>query len=140
MNEHLKYGDITEKVIWCAMKVHQKMSNGYLEAVYQNCLAIEMDKAGINYEREVELPIFYEDIKVGKRRVDFMIEEKVLVELKAQAELTNAHLAQGLNYLETHNLEVGLLINFGAKSLQFRRLINERKVQQKNPGKYIINP
>lgn len=140
MNEHLKYSDITEKVIGCAMRVHQKMKNGYLESVYQNCLAIELDKAGVQYTKEVELPIYYEEVKVGKRRVDFLIEEKIVVELKAQVELTNAHLAQGLNYLETHNLEIGLLINFGAKSLQFRRLINERKLQQKNPEKSITNP
>lgn len=140
MNEHLKYSDITEKVVGCAMRVHQKMKNGYLESVYQNCLAIELDKAGVQYTKEVELPIYYEEVKVGKRRVDFLIEEKIVVELKAQVELTNAHLAQGLNYLETHNLEIGLLINFGAKSLQFRRLINERKLQQKNPEKSITNP
>lgn len=135
MNEHLKYSDITEKLIGCAMRVHQKMKNGYLESVYQNCLAIELDKAGVRYTKEVELPIYYEEVKVGKRRVDFLIEEKIIVELKAQVELNNAHLAQGLNYLETHNLEIGLLINFGSKSLQFRRLINERKLQQKNPEK-----
>jgi GxxExxY protein len=135
----LKYSDITEKIIGCAMKVHGKMRSGYVEAVYQKCLSIEFEKSGLHFQMEVDHPIYYEGIIVGRRRVDFLIDDKIVVELKALSEFTNAHIAQALNYLETHQLEIGLLINFGAKSLQFKRLINERKLlssQQKNP----INP
>jgi GxxExxY protein len=121
-----KYSEITEGVIGCAMRVHQKMRNGYPELIYHNCLVIEFRKTGIKFQNEVELPIFYEGIEVGKRRIDFLIESKVVLEIKAITELTDAHLAQGLNYLEGLNLEVGLLINFGSKSLEIKRLINNK--------------
>jgi GxxExxY protein len=144
MSEELKYGELTQKIIGCAMKVHSKMKNGYNELVYSRCLAIEFDKAGIKYQKELELPIYYDEIMVSKRRVDFMVEDKVVVELKAITELTNENLAQGLNYLECHQLEIGLLINFGSKSLQFKRLINQRKLQALknvvNPIQNLINP
>lgn len=135
----LKYSDITEKIIGCAMKVHSKMRNGYVEAVYQKCLAIELHKTGLRFETEVDHPIYYDELVVGRRRVDFLIEEKIVVEIKALTDITDAHIAQGLNYLEVRHLEIGLLINFGAKSLQFKRLINERKLmntKNQNP----INP
>lgn len=119
------------------MIVHRKMRNGYIEAVYGKCLAIELKKAGVSFEQEVEVPIHYDDLVVGKRRVDFIIERKVMVEIKAMSEITDTHLAQVLNYLETHQFEVGLLINFGAKSLQFKRLIHQKKLQQINNP---INP
>ena len=137
---NLKYSDVTEKIIGCAMTVHRKMNAGYVETVYQKCLAIELKKAKLNFLQEVEVPIYYDEILVGKRRVDFLIEGKIIVELKALSELNDQHLAQALNYLETHNLEVGLLINFGAKSLQFKRLINQRKLKQQgeNPANPII--
>jgi GxxExxY protein len=115
VKKEYKYSDITEKIIGCTMKVHQLMSNGYPERIYHNCLIIEFGKAGLRFKSEVELPIFYENIEVGKRRVDFLIEDKVVLEIKAFTELNDAHLAQGLNYLERLNLEVGLLINFGVK-------------------------
>lgn len=102
------------------MKVHQRMLNGYQESIYHNCLIIEFGKAGIKFQNEVELPIFYEGIEVGKRRIDFLIENKVVLEIKAVTELNDAHLARGLNYLEGLNLEIGLLINFGAKSLEIK--------------------
>jgi GxxExxY protein len=143
METTLKYGDVTEAIIGCAMKVHQKMKNGFVENVYQRCLAIEFEKKGLSFAQEREVNIFYEEIWVGKRRVDFLVEEKIVVEIKALTELTDVHLAQGLNYLEAHNLEVGLLINFGSKSLQFKRLINQHKVrEQKNPANPVnpINP
>ena len=136
---NLKHSDITEKIIGCAMKVHSKMRSGYVEAVYQKCLSIEFENSGLRFQTEVDHPIYYEGIIVGRRRVDFLIDDKIVVEIKALSEITNAHIAQALNYLETHQLEIGLLINFGGKSLQFKRLINERKLsnnQQKNP----INP
>jgi GxxExxY protein len=134
-----KYSDITEKIIGCAMKVHAKMRNGYVEAVYQKCLAIEFKKAGLLFQTEVDHPIYYDGVIVGRRRLDFLIEDKIAVEIKAQAELNDAHIAQGLNYLEVQQLEIGLLINFGAKSLQFKRLVNERKLMStrtQNP----VNP
>ena len=136
----LLYADITEKIIGCAMKVHGKMKNGYTEAVYQKCLAIELKRIGINFLQEADIGIYYENVVVGRRRVDFLIEDKIAVELKAVSELTDAHLAQALNYLETNRLEVGLLINFGAKSLQFKRLINQHKpVDLHNPANPIQN-
>ena len=137
----LLHADITEKIIGCAMKVHSKMKNGYSELVYSRCLAIEFERAGIMYQKELEVPIYYDGILVSKRRVDFMVENKVVVELKAIADLTNENLSQGLNYLECHQLEVGLLINFGSKSLQFKRLINQQKLQGiKNPDNPSLNP
>lgn len=114
--------DLTYKIIGCAMKVHSMLGNGYQEVIYQRSLAIELDKNRINYEREKEMPIYYEDIEVGTRRADFIIEEKVMVELKAIINLEDVHLAQGLNYLTAYNLETGLLINFGSTSLQTKRL------------------
>lgn len=126
-----KYSDVTGKIIGCAMKVHNTLGNGFQEVIYQRCLAIEMEKQGLGFEREIEMPIFYEDIEVGTRRVDFMVEGKVLVELKAVHQLDNIHLAQGLNYLEAFNLEIGLLLNFGSTKLDFKRLINKKKVKKK---------
>lgn len=121
-----KYSDITEKIIGCAMKVHGKMGNGYREVIYQRCLEIEMRKAGLKFNRELEVNVYYEESIVGKRRVDFLVEEVVSVELKAIAELDQENLNQALNYLEAYKKEVGLLINFGAKKLQFKRLINSK--------------
>lgn len=123
-----KYSDITEKIIGAAMKIHRYLGNGFQEVIYQRCMVIEFDKMGLRFAREKEQVIFYEGIAVGTRRVDFLVEEKILVELKAVIELENVHLAQAINYVEAFNLEVGLLINFGATSLQFRRLQNKNKV------------
>lgn len=122
-----KYSDLTEKIIGAAMKVHRYLGNGFQEVIYQRCLVIEFNSIGLLFEREKEQPIFYEGIEVGKRRVDFLVDEKILVELKAVIQLENVHLAQAINYLEAFDLDVGLLINFGATSLQFRRLQNKRK-------------
>ncbi len=110
--------DLTNKIIGSAMKVHNTLGNGFQEVIYQRCLAIEFDNAGIVFKREQEMPIYYEGFEVGKRRADFIIEEKVMVELKAIINLEDVHLAQGLNYLTAYNLETGLLINFGSTSLQ----------------------
>jgi GxxExxY protein len=95
-----KYSDITEKIIGCAMKVHSKMGNGYREIIYQRCLEIEMEKAGLKFNRELEVNVYYEESVVGKRRVDFLVEDVVSVELKAIAELDQENLNQALNYLE----------------------------------------
>lgn len=123
----LKHGDLTQKIIGSAMKVHSKMKNGYVERVHQRCLAVEFSKIGIGFKEEVDMPIFYEEQIVGHRRADFVIENKVFIEVKALANLENEHIAQALNYLETSGLKICLLINFGSKSLQFKRLINEKK-------------
>ncbi|MCW3075048.1 MAG: GxxExxY protein [Flaviaesturariibacter sp.] len=134
---NLKYGDLTQKIIGCAMKVHSRMKNGYIERVYQKCMAIELQKAGVLYKEEIDMPIFYDDKIVGRRRADFIVDEKVVIEIKAITNLENEHIAQALNYLETSGLEICLLINFGSKSLQFKRLINENKsLALKHP----INP
>ena len=111
------------------MKVHQKMRNGYQELIYHRCLLIEFKKEHIIFQDEVELSIFYDGIEVGKRRVDFLIDNQVVLEIKAVSELNDTHLAQALNYLEGLNLEIGLLINFGSKSLEIKRIINN-KVKQ----------
>ena len=124
-NEY-KYSDITSKIIGCAMKVHATIGNGFQEVIYQRCLAIEMEKQGLKFVRELEMPIYYDDREVGTRRVDFLVEDKVMVELKAITQLDNIHLAQGINYLEAYNLKIGLLINFGSTSLDFKRLINKK--------------
>jgi len=119
----LKYADITQKIIASAMAVHSYLGNGFQEVIYQRCLAIEMEKQGLGFARELEMPIYYHNIEVGARRVDFLVESVVLVELKAVSELTDIHYAQMLNYLKVYNLEIGLLINFGEKSLKWKRFI-----------------
>jgi GxxExxY protein len=124
----MKYEEITKKIIGCAMNVHSELGNGFQEVIYQRCLEIKMAKQRINYVREVEMPIFYDGIEVGTRRADFLVEKIILVELKALSKLEDVHLAQALNYLEAYELEVGLLINFGARSLEFKRLHNKKYV------------
>lgn len=121
-----KYADITEKVLRAAMNVHNELGNGFQEVIYQRALAIELELINLKFAREFTMPVYYKAIQVGERRVDFFIEEKVSVEIKATIELTDAHLAQGKNYLEAYNLEVGLLINFGARSLVWKRLFNNK--------------
>jgi GxxExxY protein len=120
----LKYKEITEKIIGCAMQVHSTLGNGFQEVIYQRALEIEMRYAGLVFEREKELPIFYRGENIGTRRVDFFVDNKIMVELKALIILEDVHLAQAMNYLEAYKMEIGLLINFGAKSLQFKRVHN----------------
>ncbi len=131
MKEEIK-DELTHKIIGCAMKVHSTMGNGFQEVIYQRCLAIEMEKQGLSFIREQEMPVYYEGIEVGTRRVDFFVEDKVLVEIKALIKLEDVHLAQGLNYLEAFNLETGLLLNFGSKSLEFKRLIKKKSKGARN--------
>jgi GxxExxY protein len=109
------------------MKVHNNLGNGFQEVIYQRCLALEMEKQGLQFQREMEMPVYYEGFEVGQRRVDFLVEGKIMVELKAITELEKVHIAQALNYLEAYQLEIGLLINFGGTRLTFKRLIKERK-------------
>ena len=118
--------DLTFKIIGCAMKVHSTLGNGFQEVIYQKALVIEFRKANLNFERELSMQIFYEGEHIGTRRVDFLVENEVLVELKARTILDDHHLAQGLNYLVAYKLDKGLLINFGAKSLEVKRLRNPR--------------
>ena len=116
--------EITYKINGCAMKVHNTLGNGFQEVIYQRCLAIELSKAGLIFGREIEQTIFYEDIEVGKRRADFIIENVVVVEIKAVTNLENVHLAQAKNYVVAYKFPIGLLINFGATSLQFKKVYN----------------
>ena len=126
MEKKLKYEDITRRIIGAAMKVHSALGNGFQEAIYQRAMVIEMPYEDLQFEREKEMEIFYRGISIGKRRVDFFIEALIMLEMKAVSQLNDANIAQGLNYLEAYNMEVGLLINFGAKSLEWKRLLNKK--------------
>jgi len=128
MKAYMKHKELTEKIIGCAMKVHNTLGNGFQEVIYQRALAIEMRLEGLAYQREKEMEIYYRDEHIGTRRVDFFVDDRVMVELKAVIELEDVHLAQAMNYLEAYNLEIGLLINFGAKSLQFKRVHNNKLI------------
>ena len=128
INNTYKHSEITGKVIGCAMKVHSELGNGFQEVVYQRCLDLEMEKQGLLFTRELEMTIFYHGVDVGTRRVDFLVDDKVMVEIKAVSKLEDIHLAQVLNYLEAYKLETGLLVNFGSKSLEFKRITNEYKL------------
>jgi len=130
IDEKYKYSALTGKIIGCAIEVHKILGNGFQEVIYQRALAKEMASQGLSYVREFEMPIFYKEEQIGTRRVDFLVEDTVSVELKAVIKLEDGHLNQALNYLEAYNLEVGLLINFGAKSLEFKRLINSKKTNR----------
>src|SRR5215204_73388 len=121
-----KFGDITEKIIGAAFKVHNILGNGFQEVIYQRALELELQAIPIGYIREFEMPIFYMDKQIGTRRVDFLIAETISVELKALTKLEDVHLAQAINYLEAYNLEIGLLINFGSKRLEFHRFTNKK--------------
>lgn len=126
VNTDYKHSAITGKIIGCAMEVHRFLGNGFQEVIYQRALAIEMRRQGLKFIREFEMTVFYKEEYIGKRRVDFLVEDIVSVELKARSVLDDAHLNQAINYLEVYHIETGLLINFGAKSLQFKRLINSK--------------
>jgi GxxExxY protein len=128
-----KYSDITHKVIGCAMRVHTALGNGFQEVIYQRALEIELQFTGFDFKREYTMPIYYNGKHIGTRRVDFLVMNVVSVELKAVTALEDVHLAQAINYLEAYDLELGLLINFGAKSLQYKRILN-RKFKQKAQG------
>lgn len=120
------YEDLTKKIIGCAMTVHNTLGNGFQEVIYQRALAIEMRRENLNFVREMEMPVFYRDIQIGTRRVDFFVEDKIMVELKAIIQLEDTNLAQAMNYLEAYKMQIGLLINFGARSLQFKRVHNNK--------------
>ena len=121
-----KFSDITEKIIGAAMRVHSALGNGFQEVIYQRALELEMEDSGLHFARELSMPIYYKGRQIGERRVDFFVEEKIMVEIKAIIQLENVHLAQAKNYLEAYNMQVGLLINFGSISLQFKRVENPK--------------
>jgi len=134
MNTDLLYKAITEKIIGAAFEVHSFLGNGFQEVIYQRALAYELAQKNLDFVREIEQDIYYKELvePIGTRRADFVVEGKVLVEIKAIKELEDVHLAQALNYLKAYRLEVGLLINFGSKSLTFRRLVL-------SPSKFLRN-
>ena len=117
---------ITHEIIGCSMEVHNILGNGFQEVVYQRALSIEMKLRNIEHQREFEMPLSYKGFDVGQRRVDFLVLNEISVEIKAVINLDDTHLAQAINYLEAYNLQTGLLINFGAKSLQYKRLFNKK--------------
>ena len=117
---------LTYTIIGCAMKVHSTLGNGFQEVIYQRCLQIELEKANLRFAREVEQTIYYEDSVVGTRRADFVVEEKIVVELKAVINLEDVHLAQAKNYVVAYNFKQGLLINFGSTSLQYKLIFHPK--------------
>ncbi len=124
----MKHKDLTHNIIGCAMEVHKYLGNGFQEKIYQRALAIELQYAGIQFKREKVMDIQYRGRHIGTRRVDFFVENTIMVEIKAVIKLEDVHLAQAMNYVEAYNMEIGLLINFGAKSLQFKRVHNNNKM------------
>lgn len=136
----MKYEDITHKIIGCAMKVHSTLGSGFQEVIYQRALAIEFAKQTLGFEREMEMKIYYEGTDIGTRRVDFFVEEKIMVELKAVSTLDDLHLAQAMNYLEAYNLPIGLLINFGSKSMQQKRVYNTKHPENADYKNNSNNP
>ena len=139
INDEHKHSALTAQIIGCAMTVHSALGNGFQEFIYQNAMEIEMGDASISFSREQQMPIYYKERKIGLRRADFLVEGVVCVELKAVIELQDVHLAQAINYLEAYDLEVGLLINFGARSLEFKRVTN-RSFKQRAQGNPAIPP
>ncbi|CAN5238177.1 GxxExxY protein [soil metagenome] len=121
----MKHEELTHQIIGLSMKIHSTLGSGFQEVIYQRCLEIEFNREKIHYVREFEMPVMYENHQVGTRRVDFFVDEKVMVEIKTVSGLTDVHLAQAKNYLEAYELESGLLINFGAPSLEFKRLFGK---------------
>jgi GxxExxY protein len=128
----MKKNDLTYKVIGCCMKVHATLGPGFQEVIYQRSLAIELAKAGLAFEREKEHTVYYDSFEVGTRRADFVIENNITVELKAVSNLEDSHLAQAKNYVVAYDFALGLLINFGSKSLQYKLLFNPKYTHPEN--------
>ncbi len=122
----MKYKELTHNIIGCAMRVHSELGNGFQEVIYQRALEYEFQLKSIKFAREFVMPVHYRGLQIGTRRVDFLVEDKISVEIKARIELGDTHLAQAMNYLEVYDLEIGLLLNFGARSLQYKRLHNNK--------------
>lgn len=132
--EELLYKEITEKIIGASMEVHNTLGCGFQEVIFQRALAREFFLRNIEFEREFSMQIYYKGEKIGTRRVDFLVERKISVEIKAVTKLEDVHLSQALNYLEAYNLEIGLLLNFGARKLEFKRLRNSKYDPAKTPS------
>ncbi|WP_434981007.1 GxxExxY protein [Daejeonia sp. YH14] len=118
--------EFTYQIIGCAMKVHNTLGNGFQEVIYQRCLAIELKRAGLDFEREKEQIIYYDHFEVGTRRADFVVENKIIIELKALIKLEDVHLAQAKNYVVAYDFPLGLLINFGGTSLEYKLIFNPK--------------
>ena len=129
INTNYQHSELTVKIIGCAIEVHKNMGNGFQEVVYQRALAIEFGLQNLSFEREKEMPLTYKGHDVGTRRVDFFVEGLIMVELKAVIQLEDVHLAQAINYLEAYNMEIGLLINFGGRKLDFKRVMKKVEVK-----------
>jgi len=125
-NQNEEINQLTHKIIGCAMQVHKTLGNGFQEVIYQRALSIEFTFQGINFKREQEMELFYRNESIGTRRVDFFVEELVMVEIKAIEQLLDVHKAQAINYCEAYNIADGLLLNFGSKSLDFKRVYNKK--------------
>ena len=117
---------LTYEIISCAMKVYNKLGPGFQEVIYQRCMAIEFRRAGFTFAREREHDVQYDGEHVGTRRADFVVENTVIVELKARRKLKKGHLAQAKNYTVAYDFPKGLLINFGGTSLQFKLMFNPK--------------
>ena len=124
--------ELTYKIIGCAMKVHNIMGPGFQEVIYQRCLAIEFKKQGLVFQREQEQTVYYEEMEVGIRRADFIVEGKIVVEIKALVNLENVHIAQAKNYTVAYDFPLGLLINFGSQSMQYKLLFNPKYHPKQN--------
>lgn len=127
VNKDYPDSELTGRIIGCSMEVHKHLGNGFQEVVYQRALSIELYLQGISHEREKEMPLQYKGHDIGTRRVDFFVAERIMVEIKAVIKLEDVHLAQAINYLEAYHMEIGLLINFGTPSLQFKRVMKPKK-------------
>lgn len=122
----MKHEELTRRIIGCAMRVHAALGNGFQEVIYQRAMEIEMRIEGLAFEREKEMFVYYREYEIGTRRADFFVEEKIMVEIKAIIRLEDGHLSQALNYVEAYKMEIGLLLNFGSKSLEFKRVHNNK--------------
>lgn len=127
MTNAAKYPETTEKIIGCATRIHSALGNGHEEEIYRKCMVIEIDQAELEYKKNVETPIFFRGMEVGKRRADFLVEDGVVVVVKAVHELNETHHAQMIDFVNAHKAAVGLLINFGEKSLNFKRFVKSAK-------------
>jgi GxxExxY protein len=121
-----KYGEVTEKIIGASFRIHNALGCGFQEVIYQRALALELNMMLVPFDREFNMPIYYLDQHIGTRRVDFLVDNKISVELKAATKIEDVHINQAMNYLEAYNLEIGLLINFGSRRLEFHRFTNKK--------------
>lgn len=126
ISKKYKYSEETGRIIGLAMEVHKQLGNGFQEVIYQRALEIEFSNHWIPFEREFVMPVMYRGEEIGTRRVDFLVDKKISVELKAIINLEPVHFAQAINYLEAYNLEIGLLVNFGSQSMEFKRVLNKK--------------